>query len=306
MPKIPHIPPLAALRAFEAVVRLGSFARAAEELHVTTSAVSHQITGLERSLGTTLIDRDGAGGRMASTKAGARLLPAVETTLGELGRVCEEIKGLGDRRRHVTVCANNALAPLWLAPLLARFSAHHQGVEISTVTRDDTPNLARAGIDIAILRLRPDEIEPGDRELLRETIFPVCSPALLSAETDLTAPAGLRRVRLLQEGDPGFPEIDWRTWFKLLDLGPVPAANIVRFSGFAQVVGAAAAGTGVALGRSPLIDFDLQSARLVRLFPEVACPAPWRFVMRLRPGLAKDRTVRALTEFLSEQAERGK
>jgi len=302
MPRIPPIPPLAALRAFEAVARLGSFARAAEELHVTTSAVSHQITGLERTLGTILIDRDGAGGRIIPTRTGKDLLTAVESALGELGRVCEEIRRRSAQARQVTVSANMSIAVLWLAPRLANFSALHPGTEIATVTTDDTPNLARSGIDIAILRIRLDEATPGDQELFAETVFPVCSPTLLASEPALADPTGLKRVRLLQEQHQSSPEMDWHAWFALLGLGAVPAGSIVGFSSYAPTIGAAAAGTGVALGRAPLIDFDLQSGRLVRLFPVVERPGSWRFVMRLRPGVAKDRTVRALAAFLREQA----
>ena len=305
MPRIPPIPPLAALRAFEAVARLGSFARAAEELHVTTSAVSHQVTGLERILGTILIDRGGAGGRMIPTRTGKDLLAAVEGALGELGRVCEEIRRHSRQSRQVTVSASMPIAALWLAPRVANFSALHPGTEIAVVTTDEIPNLARAGIDVAILRIRLDEAALGDQELFPETVFPVCSPALLASEPALTDPGGLKRVRLLQEQHQRSPEMDWHTWFALLGLGPVPTGNIVRFSSYAPTIGAAAAGTGVALGRSPLIDFDLQSGRLVRLFPEVERPGSWRFVMRLRPGLAKDRTVQALTAFLREQATQG-
>jgi len=305
MPRIPSIPPLAALRAFEAVARLGGFARAAEELHVTTSAVSHQITGLERNLGTILVDRDGSGGRIIPTRAGKDLLAAVEAALGELGRVCEEIRRRSTQTRQVTVSASMPIAVLWLAPRLANFSALHPGTEIAAVTTDDTPNLARAGIDIAILRVRLDEATPGDQELFTETVFPVCSPTLLASEPALADPGGLKHLRLLEEQHETSPEMDWHTWFALLGLGPVPNGNIVRFSSYAPTIGAAAAGTGVALGRSPLIDFDLQSGRLVRLFPHVERPGSWRFVMRLRPGVAKDRTVRALAAFLTKQAANG-
>lgn len=198
--------------------------------------------------------------------------------------------------------ATTPIAALWLAPRLANFSALHPDTEITAVTTDDIPNLARASIDIAILRIRLDEAVPGDQELFPETVFPVCSPTLLARQPALADPGGLRGVRLLQEQHRSSPEMDWHTWFGLLGLGPVPAGNLVHFSSYAPVIGAAAAGAGVALGRSPLIDFDLRSGRLVRLFPTVERPGSWRFVMRLRPGVAKDRTVRALTAFLSEQA----
>jgi LysR family transcriptional regulator, glycine cleavage system transcriptional activator len=306
MPRIPPIPPLAALRALEAVVRLGSFARAAEELHVTTSAVSHQITGLERNLGAKLIDRDGSNGQMTPTRVGKDLLTAVEGALGELGRVCEEIRRRSAQSRQVTVSSNMSIAALWLAPRLADFSALHPGAEIAAITRDDIPNLARANIDVAILRVRRDEKAAGDQDLFPETVFPVCSPALLASEPGLADPRGLKGVRLLQELHESSPEMDWQTWFDLLQLGPVPAGTVVRFSSFALAIGAAAAGSGVALGRTPLIDFELTSGRLVRMFPGIERPGSWRFVMRLCPGVAKDRTVQALTEFLSDQAVRSK
>jgi LysR family glycine cleavage system transcriptional activator len=299
------VPPLAALRAFEAASRRGSFARAAEELHVSTSAISHQIRGLEESLGTALLVR-GRAGPVRPTKHGELLARAVENVLSELGRVCESIRRESGPARRLTVSANAPFGNLWLAPRLARFSAMHPGPQIEAVTHEDVSDLARANVDLAVLRVRSElvPVQDGDTPLMAETVFPVCSPDLLASMRAGQRPDWLRRARLLQEDHRNSPEIDWSAWFKHLGIGSVPPGNIVRFGGFSPVVAAALAGTGVALGRSPLIDAELASGRLVRAFPEVAITGSWHFVIRTRPGAERDRLVQAAIRFLLAEVDR--
>jgi LysR family glycine cleavage system transcriptional activator len=164
--------------------------------------------------------------------------------------------------------------------------------------------LVRGGIDLAILHKRVDDAasaSAGDTPLLEETVFPVCSPDLLKRRPSLLRrPAELRGERLLQEDHPDSPETEWQTWFALLGLGPVEPARLMRFSSFGTAIGAAVAGSGVALGRSPLVDFELASGRLVRLLPQRRVAGSWRYVMRLRGR--PDATLQALCAFLRTAA----
>jgi len=296
-----RIPSLAALRAFAAVARHGSFSRAAEALHISTSAVSHQIRGVEAELGTPLLTRaaNGAGAtRTAPTAAGALLLDGVEAAFAQLAASCEAVRGIASEARPLlTISANGSLGSLWLAPRLAAFAARHPSVAWHMRAIEEEPDLRREGLDLAIGRARPYQIQPPDELLFAETIFPVCSPSLGLKGL----PAELLQHGLLEEEHEDSPEKDWRSWLAALGL-PGARGTIIRFSNFNHTIGAAIAGAGIALGRSPMVDADLAAGRLVRLFSPLAMPGSWQFVLRSRPGAARDPHVTQLREFLLDAA----
>jgi DNA-binding transcriptional LysR family regulator len=291
------LPPLPALRAFEAAARLGGFARAAAELNVSTSAISHQIRGLEESLGARLLDRATGAGGVRVTEAGEALLAATRAALALLAEACEAVRAPAGRRR-LTISANAPVSALWLARRVAEFSARHPGVAINAIVQESEPDFARHGIDLAIVHVAQAALRPDDVVLLRETVFPVCSP-----ELHPFASTQVCRCRLLEEAHENSPEIDWRTWAPRFRMPGDFESKIVRFSSFSQAVGAAIGGAGVALGRSPLIDAELRSGRLVRVFPDASMAASWRFVLRFPPGARRaDPTLRALVDFLRAEA----
>jgi len=302
-----HIPPLAALRAFSTVARLGSFARAAAALNVSTSAVSHQIRGLEAALGAQLLLRARNGSAAAATQVtpqGEALLVAVDSAFETLGAACAAVRDRARRARPMlTISANGSLASLWLAPRLAAFAALHPSTQWEMRTVDgNTPNLKREGLDLAILRTRRGVLNPGDTLLFRETAFPVASPKLKLEGR----PQELTRHNLLEEDhDPASTEKDWRTWLALVGTAAGARVNIVRFSSFNSAIAAAIAGAGIALGRSPLIDDELASGRLRRVFQRQALPGTWDFVIRSRPGAARDVHVAHLRGYLMQAAGGG-
>lgn len=287
------IPPLAALRAFEATVRLGGLARAATELNISTSAVSHQLRGLEERLGTCLLERSTGVGGIRVTPAGARLLSATSGALSLLEDACAEIRGT---MKRLTVSANVSLSTMWLARRLAEFSALYPETPLNAIIQMEEPDFARYNIDLAIVHVPEKALRPDDMVLLREEVFPVCSPALYPS-----ASKAICLCRLLQEAHEDSPEIDWRAWGADLGLRADFETKIVRYSSFSQVIGAALGGAGVALGRSPLIDPDLASGRLVRLFPHLSRSASWRFVLRRGPG-RRHRMLEPLIDFLRAEA----
>jgi LysR family transcriptional regulator, glycine cleavage system transcriptional activator len=290
-----RIPPLAALRAFAAVARHGSFSRAAETLHVSTSAVSHQVRGLEDMLRATLLTRARNGtGRTEVTPEGAALQRAVEQAFAQLGDACDAVR---ERRRRpvLTISASGTIASLWLAPRLAAFAALHPSVQWQMRSvEDEEPDMVREGLDLAVLRVRHGALANGDRLLFGETVFPVCSPSLrLSGD-----PEEVPRHTLLQEHHVASPEKDWSTWLELLGLGRDAKVTIVRFYSFSAALAAAIAGAGIALGRQPLIDPDLAAGRLVRMFPDRVLEGSSDFVIRPRPGAARDVHVGHLLKYL--------
>lgn len=292
------LPPLAALRAFEATVRLGGLARAATELNVTTSAVSHQLRALESSLGTRLLERSTGVGGVKVTPAGAKLLAAASGALSLLDEACSEIRGI---TRRLTVSADIPLSTMWLARRLAEFSALYPETPINAIIQIAEPDYGRHAIDLAIVYVPERQLQPDDLVLLREDVFPVCSPELYPF-----ASKAVCRCRLLQEAheEGGSSEIVWRNWAAELGLRDDFEQKIVRFTSFSQAIAAAIGGAGLALGRSPLIDAELASGRLVRLFPDISRPASWRFVLRPGPG-RRHRMLNPLIDFLRAEAASG-
>ena len=296
-----RIPPLAALRAFAAVAREGSFARAAAALNVSTSAVSHQIRGLEDTLGTALLTRARNGsGRTTVTRKGAILQREVEVAFAQLGAACETVREHArDTRLMLAISANSSVASLWLASRLAAFAALHPSVQWHVRSLEDNePDMVRDGLDLSLLRVRRGMLADGDRLLFSETVFPVCSPSLrlVGSAEELT------RHTLLQEDHVSSPEKDWTTWLKRFGYPPNAKATIVRFYTFSAALAAAVAGAGIALGRVPLIDPDLSSGRLVRPFADASLPGSWDFIIRRRPGTARDTHVDQLQRFLLAQS----
>ncbi|WP_176058312.1 LysR family transcriptional regulator [Paraburkholderia sp. BCC1876] len=288
-----HIPPLASLRAFEATVRLGGFARAAVELSVSTSAVSHQIRGLEDLLGARLLERSTGLGGIGLTEAGASLLPAVSHALSLLEEACSQVKGVP---KKLTVAANGSFSSMWLARRLAEFSARYPETPLSAITLDGEPEFARHEVDVAIVHIHVDKVRADDLVLFREEVFPVCAP-----ELHPFASKAVCRCRLLQETHENAPEFEWRNWKGQFGLPSDFETKIVRYSGFSQVLGAAIGGAGIALGRLPLIEADLRSGRLMRLFPDLSRPASWCFVLRTAPE-RRHKLLEPLIEFLRLEA----
>jgi LysR family glycine cleavage system transcriptional activator len=288
------IPPLPALRAFEAVARLGGFARAAADLNVSTSAVSHQIRGLEAMLGARLLDRSTGLGGIGVTVAGQHLLAAAGPALASLQDACAAIRGAPAR---LTVSANPSFSSMWLARRLAEFSTLHPGVPINAITQD-APGSGFHAVDLAIVNVKLGQLRPGDIMLLQEDVFPVCSPDLYPS-----ASKAICKCRLLQEAQDNNPEIDWRTWQPEFRFPSDFESKIVHYTSFTQAIGAALGGAGVALGRTPLIEPELASGRLVPVFPDRARRASWCFVLRRGPG-PDHRMLESLITYLRDEAKR--
>jgi len=301
-----RLPSLGALRAFEAVARLGSLSQAALELNVTKSAISHQLRGLEAELGAPLLRRGGGLPRAEPTDAGFELLRAVQQALALLDGACRDVRATavnaGQRMLHVS--ANASLASLWLAPRIGKFSMLHPDIQIRVhLHASQDPDWQAHGIELAIMHMSagsPHAPAPGDIAFVRESVIPVCSPALVpAAERD--DPQIFDRYRLIQEAHVASPETDWRTWRRHVGLRPAPKQDVLTLTGMSTVVGAATGGFGIALGRAPLIDAELASGRLVALMPERRMVGSWRYVMRLRANMHVDAALQALIDFLIDE-----
>ena len=241
-----RLPPFPELLAFEAVARHLSFTRAASELCLTQSAVSHRVRRLEEHLGTQLIKRLNPG--IALTDAGTAMLPELSAILDRLERLH------GRRERKLRVAANAALSTWWLARRLASFMAQRPGLSIELVPIENDAT-AVPQVDVRILWLTEAEegAMPTLVPLFREHVFPVCSPRLLPKRAPLRDPRGLATLPLLHKATHGVGEWSWQNWFTHLDIGERKRrGSELRFGDMGLLLTAAVDGAGVALARSLL------------------------------------------------------
>lgn len=267
----PRLPSLDLLRGFEVSARLLSFTRAGEELHLTQSAVSRQMKELEDQLGTPLFERRHRA--LALTDAGQQFYPVAAQVLAMMRAATDRLRAnSGNRSLHVSTTAG--FASLWLIPRLAGFARTHPGVDVRISAEVRIQDLERDGVDVAI-RYCPPAMAGADaiRLLFGERVFPVCSPKLLvDPKRPLRQVADLRRHVLLHVDDPDgrWPWLHWRVWLEVAGMQDLRPSGNLRFSGYEQVIPAAIAGHGVALGRTPLVSEGLASGELVAPFKHVA------------------------------------
>jgi LysR family transcriptional regulator, glycine cleavage system transcriptional activator len=268
-----RLPSLDLLRGFEAAARLLSFTRAGEELHLTQSAVSRQIQELEGQLGVPLFERRHRA--LALTDAGQQLYPAAAQVLATMRAATDRLRALAGRR-GLAVTTTHSFAALWLIPRLAGFTRAHPSVDVRIAADIRVQDLERDGLDVAIRHGPASLAGPNAVRLFGERVFPVCSPKLLKdARRPLKAPADLRHHVLLQYDDPDarHPWLHWRTWLEVERLTDLKPAGRLSFSGYEQIIAAAIAGHGVALGRIPLLKDALAAGELVAPFERTADPA---------------------------------
>ncbi len=254
------LPSLNGLRAFEAAARHQSFTRAAEELNVTQTAVSHQIRTLEERLGLKLFDRRGRA--LQLTEAAKNYLPSVRSAFDELHDATERlIRRDGDAT--LTVSTLTSFAAKWLVPRLGGFQDLHPEISIRIMTSTASVDFDRDDVDVAIRYGRGDW--PGLRvdRLIREDIFPVCSPKLLDGPHPLGRPDDLASHTLLHV--VGFRD-DWQVWLTAAKVDGVDPSAGLRFDLIVNALQAAIDGLGVALGRTALVEGDLATGRLVAPF----------------------------------------
>jgi DNA-binding transcriptional LysR family regulator len=248
-----RLPPLNALRLFEAAGRHLSFKLAAEELNLTPSAVSHGIQSLEAWLGVALFVRGRRG--LILTGAGLAYLPRVREALELVATATEAIPGRRSSGR-LSISVAPTFGIRWLIPHLPRFSAKHPEVEVSVDTSLRQIEFPRDGVDLAIRMGRGDWPDLYATRLVVEELVPVCAPALaerIRTVADL-ADQTLLHVATVTE--------DWAAWAALAGVAIPDPGRGLRFDTIQMALEAASQGLGVAIGRQPLIAGDLEAGRL--------------------------------------------
>lgn len=290
-----RLPPLNAMRTFEAAARHLSFTRAAQELNVTQAAVSHQIKSLEEHLGMPVFRR--LNRALMLTEAGQALFPAVNEAMDIMTTAVDRLHR-HDRTGVLTVSTMDSFAATWLVPRLGRFRAAHPDIDLHISTSDESVDFDRVDIDLAI-RYGHGEW-PGlkvDR-LMSEELFPVCSPELLSAGAPLATPADLKNHTLLHDD----MRVDWRMWLMAVGEAGVESDRGPSYQHSNLVIQAAEQGDGVALARSVLVERALAAGRLVRPF-DFALQTNYAYYV-VCPHANLDRPkVKAFREWLLEESQ---
>ncbi|QBF30413.1 transcriptional regulator GcvA [Thalassococcus sp. S3] len=253
-----RLPPLTALRAFDAAARNMSFSKAAAELNVTPAALSFQIKSLEEHLGHPLFRR--LNRAVELTEAGRALAPGAADGFRALTSAWRATKRVHDDST-LTVTAGPAFTAKWMAPRLYQFAQAHPEVELRFSASLRIMDFHRDEIDVAIRFGYPQDEDLYSLPLAYEWVTPVMSPELAMA---YPTPASLQEAPLIFDESIKFlnPPCDWPTWFRAagIDFAPTHGA---RFSQADHAVDAALAGVGVVLGRRALVVKDLYEGRLI-------------------------------------------
>ncbi|MEO0427194.1 MAG: transcriptional regulator GcvA [Pseudomonadota bacterium] len=294
-----RLPPLTALRAFEAAARHMSFAKAAEELHVTPAALSYQIKSLEEHLEIELFRR--LNRAVELTEAGRALAPHAANgfaALAEGVRAVERLKG----GTALSVTAGPAFTAKWLAPRFFRFASAHPEIELRFIASLRTLDFDRDGVDVAIRFILSRPAEFYSETLCHEFVVPVAAPEVAE---QLKEPADFLRVPLFHDDSIKFllPALDWTAWFEAAGLGPVPEARRgPRFSNADHAIDGAMEGGGVALARGSLAERDVTAGRLVIPLP-LGLSLGGQFCFVCKSGMERDRRVATFLAWLREEVQ---
>jgi LysR family glycine cleavage system transcriptional activator len=262
-----RFPPLSALRPFEAAARLESFTRAAEELHLTHGAVSHQVRALEEHLGAPLFARHGK--RVTLTGAGRAFAERVRAALEDISQAAEQLRARRDDRLTVSVLPS--FASRWLMPRLIRFMDAHPKVEVNVIATTALANFGADEVDVAIRFGKGPWPLLNCEKFLEDEFFPVASPKLFQGKAPRT-PRDLLGLRLIRE--------DWDCWDEWFRAAGISGEKVLeggpRFNDSTYALQAAARGEGIAMARRSIVGEDLERGTLRRLFA-VSLKSPYAY-----------------------------
>lgn len=315
MAKAPRLPPLNALRAFEAAARHLSFTLAAQELHVTPGAVSHQVKLLEDHLGVALFRR--LTRALELTTEAQAMLPKVREGLEALHAAVERVRSR-EEVLSLTVIAPPNFAARWLVPRLARFTNAHPNIELHIASRQamvdgrENGNTiipepdARADSPVAMVRFGTGHY-PGSHvdEVFSAVYVPVCSPRLLKGEHPLRKPSDLRFHTLLHD-DTVIEEgarPSWNDWLQSVGVTDIDATRGPHFSDAAIAMDAAIEGLGVTLAIKSLLASDIEAKRLVVPF-DISAATGYAYYLVTPEAAAENPAMATFREWLlAESAE---
>lgn len=286
------LPPLHALAAFEAAARHQSFAKAAEELFLTHSAVSHRIRQLEESLGAKLFLR--LNRSILLTPAGAQFLETVRETLHKLQSASSRLAA--DRRLGVRISVAPAFPSQWLAHRIGEFLAKHPTIDLEIQSNSHMVNLRTEDIDVGVRFGDGHWPDHHCVKLFSDEFSPVCSPAYLQKVAPIRAPQDLKRAVLLRNS-----KVAWKEWFDAVGLDWEEPRSGPLFAEVNLLLDAAASGAGVALAGRVLTTAGLRSGRLVKVLDATAHSKRAFYAVCL-PEKLQRREVAVFVEWLAAEA----
>lgn len=293
-----QIPPLNPLRAFEVAARHLSFSRAAEELFVTPSAVSHQIKTLEESLGIALFARDAKS--LSLTAAGKAYLPGVQEAFKQLAHATHQLHTHGLPALKVNVPPTFVVK--WLIPRMQRFMKVHPEIDLKVSTSNEAIDFGRDDFDLTIRYGRGTYAGLHSELCLPVEVFPVCSPALMRGEHPLHVPADLRHHTLLHD-DSTYTDVsnpNWAMWLKHAGATGVDATRGPSFWPSHLVINAAIDGLGVALAKKNWVVKDLADGLLVKPF-DISLPVEFSYFIVYPQERVNDLRIRAFVEWVRQE-----
>lgn len=289
-----RLPPMQALRAFEAAARTGSLTRAAELLHLTHGAISHQVKALESEFGVRLMERAGRGIRL--TDEGERFAVRVRGALDELSEAVRELMERNSPRQlRITVLPS--FAARWLLPRIGRFVAAHPEIDVDIRASNALVDFAREDVDVGIRH--GAGTWPGllAEKVMDDAYVAVCSPRLARGRLP-KRPEDLARFTLLRsESEP------WKPWFEAAGLDWDEPRRGPAFSDSSHVLQAAIDGHGIALVRTSLVGNDLRSGLVVPLF-NLSIPADRSYYLVYPPRLRAAPKIAAFREWIFAEVGR--
>lgn len=296
------VPPLNALRAFEAAARHLSLTKAAAELNVSPGAISHQIRGLEAALGVELFERRVRA--IILTAAGEQLYPGLQIGFLHIREAVAALKQL-DNERVLVVATSPGLTAKWLAARLYRFANAHPEIDTRISSSLNNANFTTDGVDLAIRHML-DDPPPHPaldfEKLISLKLVPVCSPKLIESLGPLDKPALLAHAPLIHDDTPlpRIPGPTWTDWFAAAGLPHVEIGRALSFNSAEHALDAASEGAGVLLV-SNILAYDLvRSGRLVVPVP-LALSAGHAYHL-VRPKRARERPqVRVFVDWLKQE-----
>jgi len=297
---VSKLPPLIELRAFEAAARHLSFKKAAAELGVTPTAISHQIKLLELYCGRALFRRRPRP--LSLTEAGARLFPVMREGLDAFAEVLAAVRRRGDKQ-PLRVTTTNAFASRWLVPRLPHWRKARPDAPLDVIGTDSVVDLRAGDADVAIRYSRTPPRDGRAEQFMQDAFWPICSPQLLAAGGRLRTPADLRRHVLVHyywsPSDLEAPT--WQRWLavargKWRDVPEFKDLEHLSFREELHAIEAVIAGQGIGIFSNVLMAPELAAGTLVKAF-DLRLPG-YRFYVVHTPGHPREKTVRAFATWL--------
>ncbi|RFP24525.1 transcriptional regulator GcvA [Duganella sp. BJB488] len=285
-----RLPNFSALRAFEAAARHENFSRAAEELHLTHGAISHQVRALEEELGRPLFVRHGR--QVKITSDALKFAQFLGKSFGDIAAAADAMRASAVNQR-LTISSIPSFAARWLAPRLGRFIELYPDIEVVLQSSGQLQDLARDGIDVGIRFGRGNYPGLVVQRLMGDVYYPVVSPHYRGGQLP-AAPQELSRHTLLRSVEP------WSPWLRAAGVDMAEPSGGLMFEDLSMLIRSAADGNGVALVRHVVAMQEIASGQLRRLF-DTATPCPDEYFFVSPPGAAGRPQVQAFRDWLLEE-----